>query len=107
MQVLTGKEATQTKLNLFSDYRASQLQADLASGKLVVLQTKTGIGGKAGPSGARDLFEHHAYAVTGTEVIDGKVYLRLHNPWNVAEPKPIPFEELHDWFSAVDVGSVR
>lgn len=107
LEVLTGKEARQTRLSIFSHYGESQLQADLASGKPVVLQTRSGIGGDGGPTAARGLYAEHAYAVTGTDVIGGKLFVKLYNPWGRLDPPPVPFDELHQWFSAVDLGSVN
>jgi hypothetical protein len=110
LEALTGMPATSTEFGLFGSYASGDLKSDLAAGKVVVLGTREG--SADGPYG---LVNHHAYLVTGTETVDGKLFVLLHNPWNQKnkdtgkpeEPKPVPYAELTKWFSSVDVGSVR
>ncbi len=120
MPILTGREATYVSLGWpnrwFGGYGANELKGDLANGKMVVLSTKTGIGGSrdadATPAehqaslDAHRLVGDHAYFVTGTEQVDGKLFLKLGNPWGDTQPEPVPFDELTKWFSGVSVGSV-
>jgi hypothetical protein len=100
MQVLTGRVATRIKLS--NGYGATELQRDLAAGKLVVLGTKPDQ-----PLG-RGLLERHSYAVMGTEERGGRLWVRLQDPRAVGgETESIPCDEIAQWFHAVDVGSVR
>jgi hypothetical protein len=100
MQILTGKPA---ECIGFAAYSGARLSSDLARGRLVVLETKQLI------TGRNDYAIHskHAYDVTCTEVIDGRLYVTLHNPWDGEQPPPIPYDELNRWFAAVGIGSVR
>jgi hypothetical protein len=104
MRVLTGKPATQIGLGLFTSYRADRLQSDLAAGKLITFATEEGI-----EVDAEDhyLISNHAYVVTGTEMVDGKLCVTLHNPWGHLDPSPVPVGDIKRWFVAVDVGSVK
>jgi hypothetical protein len=105
MELLTGKEARQIPLWSVSGYRnysAGQLQRDIDSGKIVVLDTKKTFEG-ANPYGLTDF---HAYVVTGTENYGGRLYVNLHNPYDTCDVR-VPYDDLENWFSAVDVGSVR
>jgi hypothetical protein len=99
MQAINGRLAT--RIELSDRYGTTELQRDIAAGKLVVLETK-----KGQPLG-RGLEEGHAYAVTGTEERDGRLWVRLQNPWGVGDTESIPSDEIGRWFLAVDVGSVR
>jgi hypothetical protein len=104
MEALTGQDATSTPLGVGGGrHPESQLKADLEAHKLVVLSTKWELG-RDGPHG---LTGSHAYQVSGYEEQDGRLFLKLHNPWNFDEPTPIPFDEVREHFDAVDVGSVR
>jgi hypothetical protein len=103
METITGRPAAKIRLGWLQGYDVERLRGDLAAGKLVVLETEKHFDGGA----QYKLVPDHAYQVTGTELKDGKVQLRLHNPWNHSEPEPVPFEALAKWFKAVDVGSVR
>jgi hypothetical protein len=103
MQLLTGKPADTKGLFPFWSYSPRELGKDMSEGKIVVLNTKR----KLDSNSPYHLFEHHAYQVTGTQTVDGKLCVTLHNPWNKDEPKPVPFDELHTWFDNVAVGSVR
>jgi hypothetical protein len=121
MEVLTGRPATQTAL-LWPDggadsFSADRLKSVLAAGKVVVLGTQSTIKGSGesstsdpkskGGNASHHLIGNHAYAVTGTEDHDGRLFLQLHNPWNHADPDPVPFDELTTWFRSATVGSVR
>ncbi len=120
MTLLTGREAKYVSLDWpnrwFGGYAANQLQADLANGKMVVLSTRVDIGGRPSPDptpaarqaslDAHRLVGDHAYFVTGTEQLNGKLFLKLGNPWGHAQPDLVPFDELPRWFSEVSVGSV-
>jgi hypothetical protein len=120
MALLTGREATSVSLDWhnrwFRSYGAGELQADLASGKLVVLNTRSGIGGRTSADAtpaerqanvdAHRLLPDHAYFATGLEQHDGKLFVKLGNPWAEAEPGLVPCDELTRWFSAVAIGSV-
>jgi hypothetical protein len=103
MEVLTGRAATHVVLGGPEGYDVRRLQGDLAAGKIVVLATKTSIGGPE----AHDLHGNHAYVVTGVQMSNGRASLVLHNPWNFAEPQRVPFTELTRWFSSVNVVSVK
>jgi hypothetical protein len=118
MEVLTGRPATREAFTWFSaSYDASRLKADLAAGKMVVFDTRKDVTvdcvappdvqAKMMLPGAYGLYPHHSYVAIGTEMRDGKEYLLLHNPWDKKEPDPVPFDELRNWFSAVNVGSVK
>jgi hypothetical protein len=103
MQALTGRDAAYTKLWRvlgLRTYGADDLRRDLAAGKIVVLGTRP------------DAHEHglqgsHAYAVTGTEMKNGKLCVMLHNPSNNPEPDSVPVDDLERFFHGVDVGAVR
>jgi hypothetical protein len=43
--------------------------------------------------------------VTGTETRNGTLYVSLHNPHD--DDVRVPYNDLENWFVAVDVGSVR
>jgi hypothetical protein len=102
MEAVTGLPAHRTALTWGQTYAAEQLERQVADGKLVVLETRSGI---ESPQ-SHGLLDSHAYQVTGTEVQNGTLYLKLHNPWNKDEPDLVPFGELNEWFAGVDVGSV-
>jgi hypothetical protein len=113
MAVLTGREPTYASFGwparLFKSYGANDLRSDLANGKLVVLSTRPGIGGptpRQASAGAHGLLDAHAYFATGIEEHDGKLFVKLGNPWGEAQPDPIPCDELTKWFVGVTVGSV-
>jgi hypothetical protein len=120
MALLTGREPSFFSLawpgRWIHPYDASNLQTDLAEGKLVVLTTRDGIGPPLAPdptpaqratnAKAHGLFENHAYFVTGTEQRDGKTFVKLGNPWGRNEPDLVPFDEFAKWFAGVTVGSV-
>jgi hypothetical protein len=103
MELLTGKPADTKGLFLFWSYGPRELAKDLSEGKMVVLNTEPGLDS----GNAYDLIKSHSYQVTGTQTVNGKLCVTLHNPWNKDEPKPVPFDELHTWFDNVAVGSVR
>jgi hypothetical protein len=118
MEILTGRPAIREAFTWFSaGYDASKLKADLAAGKMVVFDTRNDVTvdcvappevqAKMMLPGAYGLYPHHSYVAIGTETRDGKEYLLLHNPWDQKEPDPIPFDELRNWFTAVNVGSVK
>jgi hypothetical protein len=120
MEVLTGEPATRERLGGWFGrrYDAATLRADLAAGKIVVFETNRDVGpvtcqappdqqDKMNLPGAYGLHGDHAYLAMGTETRNGKEYLLLHNPWNKSQPDAVPFDELGDWFKAVDVGSVK
>jgi hypothetical protein len=105
MEVLTGREAERIVPGWFAGlrYSSERLESDLAAGKLVALETKPGLDRNTPPL----LVEQHAYSVVGTEVRDGRLYVRLYNPWGTRQPDLVPCDELNKWFRRVDVGSVR
>jgi hypothetical protein len=104
LEVLTGKPVESHGLGWLSSFGASDLTAAASAGKLVVLSTREDIGGP----GAPNLIGEHAYAVTGVvNDHDGRQVLMLQNPWNRAQPTPVPIEQLDRWFSRVDIGSSR
>ena len=119
MTLLTGRKAKQFSLDwprrLVSPYSEARLATDRRDGKIIVLGTRTGIGGRLGsadaPSGphagAYGLVERHAYFVTGTEQRNGKTFLQLGNPWGHTQPDDIPVDEMTTWFSSVSVGSTH
>jgi hypothetical protein len=120
MALLTGREPTYTSFGWparwFKSYGASDLQRDLANGKLVVLSTRPGIGGPTGGQStptsrqasedAHGLLDAHAYFATGIEEHDGKAFVRLGNPWGDRQPDLVPCDELPKWFYGATVGSV-
>lgn len=122
MTLLTGRKATQISLSwprrLGSGYSEARLQAALHDGKIIVLNTKIGIGGIRGrsadtqselplPADAHGLVEGHAYFVTRTEQRNGKTFLQLGNPWGHTQPDDIPLDEMTTWFSSISVGSTH
>jgi hypothetical protein len=112
MAVLTGRNVThigfQWPDRLFGgSYGSEQMASDLAAGKVVVLESKSGIGTNDERAGAHSLYGDHAYVVTGTEIIDGKLCVRLHNPWNQREPDPVPYSELGNWFTSVNIVALK
>jgi hypothetical protein len=120
MALLTGREPACVSFawptRWFHRYGPDELQNDLAGGKIVVLTTNPGIGPplNANPTpaerltnaNAHRLIEAHAYFATGVEQRDGKLFVKLGNPWARDEPDLVPFDELTKWFSCVTVGSV-
>jgi hypothetical protein len=128
MEVLTGREATRVRLDFSTHlglgfltrwlpgYPPDRLSNDLAAKKIVVLETNESIGGYDGPLAtqaqrtahieAHKLFGQHAYVVTGTEEVNGRLCLILHNPWNERQPDPVPYDELGEWFASVNIASV-
>ena len=118
--LLTGRGATYVSLDWPSrwlrSYGAGELQTDLANGKLVVLSTRSDIGGSASADAtpaqhqasveAHGLRPDHAYFAMGVEEHNGKLFMKLGNPWAKAEPGLVPCDELTRWFSAVATGSV-
>jgi hypothetical protein len=102
MEVLTGKPAERIDLGWFSHYSAERLETDLAAGRPITFETKPGIDDHTPPH----LVDNHVYSVAGTEVRDGRLYVRLLNPWNHSQPDPIPCDEMNDWFRRVTVGPV-
>ncbi|HTB79041.1 MAG TPA: C2 family cysteine protease [Polyangiaceae bacterium] len=120
MALLTGREPTSVSFGwasrLFHRYGPDELQNDLASGKMVVLTTNPGIGPPLNANStpaerltnanAHGLIESHAYFVTGVQQRDGKLLVKLGNPWARDEPDPVPFDEFTKWFAGVTVGSV-
>ncbi len=120
MALLTGCGATYVSLawpnRWIRSYGAGELQADLANGKLVVLSTLSGIGGSTSADAtpaqrqasvdAHGLLGGHAYFAMGVEQHDGKLFVKLGNPWADEEPGLVPCDELTRWFSGVAIGSV-
>jgi hypothetical protein len=102
MEALTGREAERIVPYWFTSYSSERLESDLAAGKLVVLETRPDLDPHTPPR----LVDHHAYSIAGTEVRDGRLYVKLYNPWNSHQPDPIPGDELKKWFQRVDVGSI-
>jgi hypothetical protein len=105
MELLTGRPAVDLPLGTSSGYGAHRLECDLAAGRLVVLLSKPSFDG-AGPSG---IVANHGYQVANAVLVDGKLMVTLHNPWNdpKRQPQPIAFENLSKWFVSADVGTVR
>ena len=119
MSLLTGREASYVSFappnRWFRSYGASEMQANLANGKIVVLLSKAGIASQTGsdPStarhpdlGAYGLLAAHAYFVRAVEQLDGKPFVRLGNPWGAVEPEPVPFDRLATVFSGVAIGAL-
>ncbi len=102
MEALTGREAERVVPSWFTSYSTERMERDLAAGKLVVLETRPGLDPRTPPR----LVDQHAYSVAATEVRDGRLYVKLYNPWNKDQPDPIPCDELNKWFRRVDVGSL-
>jgi hypothetical protein len=116
--VLTGQEATYHSLGWLGrwlgGYDGDDLRADLANGKIVVLSTRAVFEGQGRPGAANGraapdahgLIEDHAYFVTGTTERDGRLFVKMGNPWGADPPGLVPFDELAPWFSGISVGSV-
>ena len=103
LEVLTGKPVDSQRLGWFSSFGPSDLTAALDAGKPVVLSTRQNVDGLDSPN----LIGGHAYAVTGVVSDHGRRVLTLQNPWNRAQPDPIPIEQLDRWFSHVQIGVAR
>jgi hypothetical protein len=109
MEALTGHDATYVVLGvptLFDNggYSQSDMKSDMKAQRLVVLSTKDDVGMAHGLDG------NHAYQLAGYTEHDGKIFLLLHDPRNspgTPDPEPVPFDELHRFFDAVDVGTAR
>jgi Calpain family cysteine protease len=116
--ILTGQEATYHSLawpqRWLARYSGDDLRADLANGKIVILSTRPGIEGHGRPAPANGrvapdvhgLLEDHAYFVTGTMERDGRLFVKMGNPWGEDPPDLVPFDEFATWFSGISVGSV-
>jgi hypothetical protein len=102
LEVLTGKPVETRSLGWLSSYGASDLTAALGAGKLVVLSTRASLA----PNNAPQLVANHAYVVLGVTTVGDQPCLLLQNPWGIP-PAHVPIDELDDWFSAVNIGSVR
>jgi hypothetical protein len=103
LEALTGRPAFEIRLDAAPSYTARDLVADIEADKPVVLLTQRSMR-RDGPYG---LVPDHCYQVAGYEVSGDRVFVKLHNPWNKAEPREVPFDELRDWFQAIDVGAVK
>jgi hypothetical protein len=103
LEVLTGKPVESRSLGWLSSYGPHDLTAALGEGKVVVLSTRATLSSNNAPQ----LVANHAYAVIGITIVGDQRCLLLQNPWGKSEPAPIPIDDLDEWFSAVDVGSVR
>jgi hypothetical protein len=108
MEALTGEPASTIHLGEWSVqdgygwYPESQLKHDLDTHCVIVLGTKE----KETLQGQYGLEGNHAYLVEGYEEKEGKLLLRLRNPWGEAyEPKLVPFEKLNELCYTVDVGA--
>jgi hypothetical protein len=120
MAVLTGREATSVSLGwperLFRSYGADELERDLASGKMVTLTTRAGIGPTPGSRATRaerqasndahGLVGGHVYYAQGIEPQNGKPCVKLGNPWADSSPVFVPCDELARWFTKVSIGAV-
>jgi hypothetical protein len=114
MTLLTGHAPTSVSLDwpnrLFGGYSEARLKTDLASEKLVVVSTRSGIPlptGQPATEPAHGLAPKHAYFVQGIEEHDGTSLVRLGNPSHDSKQILVPFDELTEWFSAVHVGALR
>jgi hypothetical protein len=103
LEVLTGRAVESQRLGWSSSFGPSDLTSALGASKLVVLSTREDMSGP----GAPNLIGEHAYAVTGVVTDHGRQVLLLQNPWNRAQPDPVPIEQLDRWFSHVHIGSAR
>ena len=105
LATLTGRETTYVRFGwlarLFPSYGGDDLRKDLAAGKVVVFSTPHGLG--ANTLGLR---ASHAYFAIGVQERNGKLSVRLGNPWGSEERKSVPCDELSAWFTGVSVGSV-
>jgi hypothetical protein len=103
LEVLTGKPVESFGFGWLSSFGPSDLAAALSAGKLVVLRTSSSL-----PcNNTAQLVREHAYAVIGIDMVEGRPYLRLQNPWGFVHSPPIAVDEMRRWFSGADVGSVR
>jgi hypothetical protein len=118
MEALTGRPCT--RINLALDgapsyrgdgtapvpgkrYSAEDLKRDLAANMAIAVETPDWL--HASQEEYR-LLSNHAYAVIGfAEDNEGRLFLKLKNPWNRPgdEPDLVPFEELAKWFTAIDI----
>jgi hypothetical protein len=102
MRLLTGERASHIGL---ASYSSAQLTSDLAAGKLVVVESRQRFSG----NNAYGVSCSHAYSVAGTVTCGGRLCVLLSNPWGPehAPISAIPYDELHEWFGSVNVGSVK
>jgi hypothetical protein len=103
LEVLTGKPAESFRFGWLSSFGPSDLTAALSAGRLLVLRTSPSLPCDNAPH----LVPGHAYAVIGIDMVDGRPCLKLQNPWGFVHKPPIPVDDLRQWFSGADVGSVR
>ena len=95
MEELTDDKASHP---LVKSLTATVLQADLAAGDLVTLDTPDA----EDPAG---LVTDHAYALKGVTTLSGVAYAELYNPWGTDQPAPVAISALAQDFSASDVGT--
>jgi Calpain family cysteine protease len=98
MEVLTGNPAIHH--TWVSHYSVNALASDVSSGKIVVFGTAC--------HGVMDnITPGHAYVVTATAYENGKFMVTLHNPWGDKRDLVVPYDDVRNSVSFIDVGSAR
>ena len=100
MEAVTGKKAGQKPINSVT---AAELQADLAAGKPVVLDSLA----QPNPNQLLPfgLVGPHAYMLDSIVITPQGALVQLKNPWGNRHPKPIPFNQLSQSIGWVETGS--
>ena len=98
MQQLVGSAATWISP---SDLTLAELQADVASGDLITMDTPAG--GSLGYNLVNSASEGHAYIFQSLTIVNGTPEVNLLNPWGDDEPDPIPFSALSSCIDEVDL----
>jgi hypothetical protein len=128
MEALTGKHATRIAIDPVVEHAPSSggdgmpattrrgfdveaLKSALAAHKPIVFETPDWLRGGdpvVFPS-EYSLVKSHAFAALGfVEDGEGRLFLKLKNPWNLPDKEPdlVPFEDAASWFTAVNVGEL-
>ena len=101
LETLTGHD-----VQTYSPSNANELnnlKSQFDSGKLIVVSTPK----KLPASNNYDLYSGHSYTVTNvyTDPANGKVYVKLNNPWGKDHPGKIPLSELKNVSNEIAVGT--
>jgi hypothetical protein len=98
MEELTGHMATAMRSSSFT---VAALQADIAAGDLIVMNTAYSA------NLPYNLVPGHAYMFEKLVASSGGPMVQLGNPWGFNQPALIPFAQLSNGISEVDVGRVH
>jgi hypothetical protein len=98
MEELTGQMATVT---LPSSFTLAALQANIAAGNLIVMDT--GYNSNL----PFNLVADHAYMFEGLVQGSNGPMVQLGNPWGFNQPSLIPFSQLAQGISEIDIGKVH